>query len=443
MVKICRGPCCRQSATPVKQSDKEDSTTLRTEQPKAREALSLSSAPTGSAGRADEPYTERPHVHLAAIDNSLSFPIHHPNSWRSYCYGWLFLPSSLVGLPFSSATREHFLPLLTDPTLWQQTVYELHKLFSVDEGFSERMFRRQVQVMKGQAWNVVKSLRNPEEGPLELCRRRTCLVYDEEMTVADDEVTRDLIRQTLSVPVPPEIGEDEDNGDHPAYRHGMARNLSTGAGVMPAPQGLSASLSAMNPPRSQRHISDGSHAVQRAVSPLPTSKHVDLSRPAYGSASGVSMINYMERLQRREEGNASAGAAADHREEGAGYGSTGWSQSRARDERQGVSLDLDREQLLAPGPADGDFRANLMDGRSRSGSIDEVTRRRSEGIKTASGRTARQDRIASSALLSEARTKTVIVEVRGRLHIQRPSATDTLSMQRLEYVDARPFFVKF
>ena len=38
-------------------------------------------------------YTDRPHIHLAAIDNSLSFPHQHPKGWRSFVYGWLYLVS--------------------------------------------------------------------------------------------------------------------------------------------------------------------------------------------------------------------------------------------------------------------------------------------------------------------------------------------------------------
>jgi phosphatidylinositol 4-kinase type 2 len=35
----------------------------------------------------DSSYTRRPHMHIAAIDNSLSFPHEHPKGWRSYTYG--------------------------------------------------------------------------------------------------------------------------------------------------------------------------------------------------------------------------------------------------------------------------------------------------------------------------------------------------------------------
>lgn len=30
---------------------------------------------------------KKPHMHIAAIDNSLSFPHEHPKGWRSYTYG--------------------------------------------------------------------------------------------------------------------------------------------------------------------------------------------------------------------------------------------------------------------------------------------------------------------------------------------------------------------
>lgn len=33
------------------------------------------------------PYTRKSHIHIAAIDNSLSFPHEHPKGWRSYTYG--------------------------------------------------------------------------------------------------------------------------------------------------------------------------------------------------------------------------------------------------------------------------------------------------------------------------------------------------------------------
>ena len=41
------------------------------------------------------------------------------------------------------------------------------------------MFARQVAVMKGQAWNVVETLKTPDHGPLELTRRAKVCVWDD------------------------------------------------------------------------------------------------------------------------------------------------------------------------------------------------------------------------------------------------------------------------
>ena len=41
------------------------------------------------------------------------------------------------------------------------------------------MFARQLAVMKGQAWNVVETLKTPDHGPLELTRRARALVWDD------------------------------------------------------------------------------------------------------------------------------------------------------------------------------------------------------------------------------------------------------------------------
>jgi phosphatidylinositol 4-kinase type 2 len=125
-----------------------------------------------------DPYS-RPHIHIAAIDNSLSFPHEHPQGWRSYTYGWLYLPVSVIGRPFSERTRNHFLPLLTSKTWWEDTTFQLRNLFAVDPDFHPKMFKvsirphlrlmghveivlvqRQLAVIKGQAWNIVQSLRH-------------------------------------------------------------------------------------------------------------------------------------------------------------------------------------------------------------------------------------------------------------------------------------------
>lgn len=49
----------------------------------------------------------------------------------------------------------------------------------MDPDFQERMFARQIAVMKGQAWNVVETLKTPDHGPLELTRRAKVCVWDD------------------------------------------------------------------------------------------------------------------------------------------------------------------------------------------------------------------------------------------------------------------------
>lgn len=140
----------------------------RAQQP--MEAISRSGTPSQTGG---------PTMSIGAIDNSLSWPWKHPDAWRSFPFGWLFLPVSLIGQPFSQKTRDHFLPLLTSKQWWSETQLELRKIFSQDADFQERMFARQVAVMKGQAWNVVETLKTADHGPLELTRRARVCVWDD------------------------------------------------------------------------------------------------------------------------------------------------------------------------------------------------------------------------------------------------------------------------
>ncbi|KAF2109944.1 phosphatidylinositol 3 and 4-kinase-domain-containing protein [Lophiotrema nucula] len=123
--------------------------------------------------------TPTPSTTIGAIDNSLSWPWKHPDAWRSYPFGWLFLPVSLIGQPFSEATRRHFLPLLTSKQWWSDTQSALRKCFMQDADFKERMYVKQIAVMKGQAWNVVETLKTPDHGPLELTRRARVCVWDD------------------------------------------------------------------------------------------------------------------------------------------------------------------------------------------------------------------------------------------------------------------------
>lgn len=55
----------------------------------------------------------------------------------------------------------------------------LKRVFQMDADFEERMFAKQIAVMKGQAWNVVEALKSPDHGPLELTRRTKVCVWDD------------------------------------------------------------------------------------------------------------------------------------------------------------------------------------------------------------------------------------------------------------------------
>ena len=153
---------------------------------------------------------------IGAIDNSLSWPWKHPDAWRSYPFGWLFLPVSLIGQPFSPKTKSHFLPLLTSKHWWAATQTRLRRCFELDADFKLRMFARQVAVMKGQAWNVVETLKTPRHGPLELARRSRVCVYDD---VVDVPVALPMARTPRAQPLDPAAPPDEAEMDISAMPH--------------------------------------------------------------------------------------------------------------------------------------------------------------------------------------------------------------------------------
>ncbi|TFK20970.1 phosphatidyl inositol kinase [Coprinopsis marcescibilis] len=207
-------------------------------------------------------FRRKPHVHIAAIDNSLSFPHEHPQGWRSYTYGWLFLPVSIIGRPFSEKTRNHFLPLLTSKTWWEETTYQLEKLFAVDPDFHPKMFARQLAVIKGQAWNIVQSLKHDDEGPLELTRRIKVLVWDEEV-----EVT--------------ELEPSTNDGDAPP----SPKSISS----VPLPRRARSQSYAEFPPPMRRTSTDASGAPR----PVPFAAKFQRIHPG---TTGVTVLEHLERL---------------------------------------------------------------------------------------------------------------------------------------------------
>ncbi len=125
----------------------------------------------------------KPIIKLGAIDSGLSWPWKHPDEWRSYPFGWLFLPLSIIGQPFSQNSRNHFLPLLCSSKWWEESSLLFREMFSRDSEFKERMWRRQLAVLKGQAFNVVETLKSYEQGPLELARRTRVMIWDDFMDI--------------------------------------------------------------------------------------------------------------------------------------------------------------------------------------------------------------------------------------------------------------------
>ncbi|EJS43137.1 lsb6p [Saccharomyces arboricola H-6] len=138
---------------------------------------------------------------LAAIDNGLAFPWKHPDEWRLYPYGWLYLPLQLLTEPFSEQTRSHFLPILTSTEWWEESYQEFSNLFSRDQDFSVRMWKKQWAVLKGQAFNVVETLKDPRQGPLELVRRTRCQVIDEKMQVPCCPPPLSIFKNAIDEPI--------------------------------------------------------------------------------------------------------------------------------------------------------------------------------------------------------------------------------------------------
>jgi phosphatidylinositol 4-kinase type 2 len=186
-------------------------------QPDATEPMSNARRPHVSAVSGTDALS-RPHIHMsvvfefchslsnseasysAAIDNSLAFPHSHPRGWRNYPFGWLLLPASLIGLPWSQRTRDHFCLLLTDKTWWEELVVDLRATFQQDPDFNAGMFRKQMAVLKGQALNLLQSLRDPEEGPLELCQRLHLQVWDDYVDLPPDEADSPVPNAVDSIP---------------------------------------------------------------------------------------------------------------------------------------------------------------------------------------------------------------------------------------------------
>ncbi|RKF79340.1 Phosphatidylinositol 4-kinase lsb6 [Golovinomyces cichoracearum] len=215
-----------------------------------------------------------PKILIGAIDNSLSWPWKHPDAWRSFPFGWLFLPVSLIGQPFSQKTRDHFLPLLTSKQWWSETQMELRQVFSQDVDFKERMFARQIAVMKGQAWNVVETLKLADHGPLELTRRARVCVWD------------DLVDIPVAIPMKMPCGEAK-------LRHGQVIQEEIDIG-------------AANSPKKQPDLSE----IAASPAELPNANRFKLSSPQTGDETSSMKLDSVRmntaNLKQKRETNSNS-----------------------------------------------------------------------------------------------------------------------------------------
>ena len=128
-------------------------------------------------------------------------------------------------------------------------------------------------MVKGQAWNVVQSLRHHDEGPLELARRQKVLVWDDEVEVAD-ETMQEIINGPLSASPKPSVRT------LPVQPASHRRTRSSG--ILEA-RGF--------PPPSHRSPSDS-----RPVPFLTTLPRV------HPGTTGVTILEHMERVDAVEAG---------------------------------------------------------------------------------------------------------------------------------------------
>ncbi|KAK2590728.1 Phosphatidylinositol 4-kinase LSB6 [Conoideocrella luteorostrata] len=226
--------------------------------------------------------SQEPAISIGAIDNSLSWPWKHPDAWRSFPFGWLFLPVDLIGRPFSQKTRDHFLPLLTSTAWWAQTQMALKKVFQADEDFQERMFAKQIAVMKGQAWNVVEALKTPDHGPLELTRRAKVCVWD------------DLVDVPVAVPMRVTSSELRRNSN---FRHSMDEaDIASSATVVQDPTAdlLGFPSAPVDMPRSARFDEVSSPNEDGARSPNERRSMNGTERNALGNHAASRSLNVYE-----------------------------------------------------------------------------------------------------------------------------------------------------
>ncbi|KAF8492299.1 phosphatidylinositol 3 and 4-kinase-domain-containing protein [Gautieria morchelliformis] len=356
------------------------------------------------------PHSRLPHLHvlaysdvLAAIDNSLSWPHEHPKGWRSFTYGWLYLPVSVIGRPFSEKTRSHFLPLLTSKAWWEETTFQLRKLFALDPDFHPKMFRRQLAVMKGQAWNIVQCLKHSDEGPLELTRRQKVLVWDDEIEVTDEEAPSDT-----SLPGATPTFHPHTPMGHATRPRSEQRVRSRSIGSFPFP------------PPMRRSTTDS--AAGPGTRPVPFANKFQKINPG---ASGVTVLEHMERLDEVERGLKKLGmeevVVEEEEEEDVGM--------TARDRAQEANSDL-----MSHNPSDAESDQQVEALASSTISAPMLSDHASD-IETGARGHRSHDRAAS-----DHGGRRSFDWLPPRQSAESSTKKRTVIVERLETIDTKPFF---
>ncbi|GAA5999782.1 hypothetical protein JCM10207_005908 [Rhodosporidiobolus poonsookiae] len=268
------------------------------------------SSPSTSASPSTPSHSSSPHLHLAAIDNSLAFPHKHPQGWRIYPYGWLYLPLSLIGRPWSQQAKERFLPRLSDPAWWATLKVELRREWRKDEGFREDTWERQWALLKGQGWNLAESLRSENEGPVELCRRPKKLVFDEYVLVADDKVQPPPAAQPVSLGQAGEALSSPTRSTRPSLHERQSAPVAGSAPSSPFNSPLRPAKPRLPPtasPRQHRRTRSSDYATFSSRAKTTRSSSVAPPPPSDPSASA----HLREPLDRLAEVPAAADAPAE------------------------------------------------------------------------------------------------------------------------------------
>jgi len=343
---------------------------------------------------------------------------------------------SVWSRPFSEQTRRHFLPLLSSKEWWEETVYELIKLFAVDPDFHPKMFARQLAVIKGQAWNVVQSLKHPDEGPLELTRRVKVLVWDEEIGVSEDFNVADILGPVSADAAGPSRPATKPSGPPSAFG-----SRPPGQRMRSASGGAAALGDFPFPPPIHRASTD----ITGVARPVPFASKVSRVNPG---ATGVSVLEHMEKLDKVEAGLKRLGVEEEvlfeqdeeqeqerEREEGEGEG-------EEDDDLPEMSMSTPTLPPRPHGRSSGHSKRHSED-HGRSSSHLQWASQTSEERRGGRSLDWRRGSISDAGSLHAPRKKVVIAEVSQSclvLFIFVRSSRTFLVLKRLETVEAKPFF---